>query len=135
MTEKLAMKKEYNSTHPVYLQGRALSEIAQAIAQYIDLQYEHLRTSGHAPLHIEIAEAMRQDSDLIQQNATAVSRSRSIRKSARRVGFLRTLSKNLLSYCNGLEHHGLKESEYLHLLREEIRIYRRALRQWMASMN
>jgi len=122
-------------THPLYLHARALSDLGLALSSHIEFCYGDLIQEGRVPLHFEIAEAMKADVCLIRKGAAAVTRERSLKKSNSTLKFLRILSRNLLSYCNGLEHHGLKEREYVHLLRKEIRLYRRALRTWALSLN
>lgn len=129
------MKKDFSPTHPVYLHARSLADLSVAFAQYVEYSYEHLSGNGMAPLQWEIAEAIKTDSRLIHTNAAAMTRERSLKRTWRKLNFLRILSRNLLSYCNGLEQHGLKEREYVRLIRKEIRLYRRALRQWAVSLN
>ncbi len=129
------MKKDSNYSHPLYLHALALGDISQAIAQYVEYKYETLNGSGFVHLQAEIAEAIRNDSRLIQQNTAEIAGLESRGRLGANLRFLRTLGKNLLSYCNGLEYHGLKEREYIQLLRREVKLYRRALKHWSISPN
>lgn len=52
-------------------------------------------------------------------------------KSAR---FINIMLKNIVSYCNGLEKDGVREKEYLNLLRKEIRSFRKTFRIWRKSL-
>jgi hypothetical protein len=131
----LAMKKDSNRSHPLYLHALALGNLSQAIAGYVDYQYETVNGSGFIHLQAEIAEAIRKDSQLIQKNTAEITRSGSYSRMGDNLRYLRTLGKNLLSYCNGLEFHGLKEREYVQLLRREVKLYRRALKHWPVSPN
>ena len=44
------------------------------------------------------------------------------------------MTRNILSYCNGLEKDGVKEKEYLNLLRKEIKSFRKSFKKWRKSM-
>ncbi len=129
------MKKNSNLSHPLYLHALALGDLSQAVARYVEYKYETLNSSGFIHLQAEIAEAIRNDSQLIQQSTAEITGPESQSRMAANLRYLRTLGKNLLSYCNGLEFHGLKEREYVQLLRREVKLYRRALKHWSISPN
>lgn len=42
--------------------------------------------------------------------------------------------QNINSYCTGLEKDGVKEKEYLNLLRKEIRSFRKSFKKWTGSL-
>jgi thioredoxin-related protein len=48
--------------------------------------------------------------------------------------FVHIMTRNILSYCNGLEKDGVKEKEYLNLLRREIKLFRILYKKWKRSL-
>jgi hypothetical protein len=48
--------------------------------------------------------------------------------------FINIMIGNIISYCNGLENDGLKEREYLDLLRKEIHSFRRSFKKWRKAI-
>ena len=48
--------------------------------------------------------------------------------------FVSIMIRNLGSYCKGLEMDGMREREYLELLRQELSSFRKSFKQWRKSL-
>lgn len=122
------------STIPVYRKAMDLCELSRELVSYVSYNKDLLQLYQSSSLRDHIADALLTDAILIpQQIARAeTSKSRAVRvKSAR---FINVMTRNILSYCNGLEHDGVKEKEYLNLLRKEIRSFRKSFKKWRKSI-
>jgi len=62
----------------------------------------------------------------------ALSNSHSVRMKS--LTFVNIMTRNILAYCNGLERDGVKEKEYLNLLRREIKTFRISFKKWRKSL-
>ena len=119
---------------PVYRKALDLCTISREIASFVSYNKDLLKLYQSNSLRDHIADSLLTDAILIpQQIAQAeTSDSQAVRmKSAR---FINIMIRNILSYCNGLEKDGVKEQEYLNLLRKEIRSFRKAFRVWRKSL-
>lgn len=121
-------------TVPVYRKALSLCMMSREIASYVSYNKDLLQlyqSNSHRDI---MADALLTDAILIpQQIARAeTSTSRSVRlKSA---SFINIMTRNILSYLNGLEKDGVKEKEYLNLLRKEIRSFRKSFKIWRRSI-
>lgn len=119
---------------PVYKKALDLCTISREIASFVSYNKDLLKLYQSNSLRDHIADSLLTDAILIpQQIAQAeTSDSQAVRmKSAR---FINIMIRNILSYCNGLEKDGVKEKEYLNLLRKEIRSFRKTFRVWRKSL-
>ena len=119
---------------PVYKKALDLCTISREIASFVSYNKDLLKLYQSNSLRDHIADSLLTDAILIpQQIAQAeTSDSQAVRmKSAR---FINIMIRNILSYCNGLEKDGVKEQEYLNLLRKEIRSFRKTFRVWRKSL-
>ena len=60
--------------------------------------------------------------------------SSSVNQRMQNAGFINIITHNIISYCNGLEKDGVKEKEYISLLRKELRTFRKSFKQWRSSL-
>lgn len=119
---------------PVYKKALDLCTISREIASFVSYNKDLLKLYQSNSLRDHIADSLLTDAILIpQQIAQAeTSDSQAVRlKSAR---FINIMIRNIISYCNGLEKDGVKEQEYLNLLRKEIRSFRKTFRVWRKSL-
>ena len=119
---------------PVYKKALDLCTISREIASFVSYNKDLLKLYQSNSLRDHIADSLLTDAILIpQQIAQAeTSDSQAVRlKSAR---FINIMIRNILSYCNGLEKDGVKEKEYLNLLRKEIRSFRKTFKVWRKSL-
>lgn len=120
---------------PVYKKALDLCLISREIASFVSYNKDLLKLYQSNSLRDHIADSLLTDAILIpQQIAQAeTSDSQAVRmKSAR---FINIMIRNIISYCNGLEKDGVKEQEYLNLLRKEIRSFRKTFRIWRKSLS
>ena len=102
----------------IYRKALELCELSRAIASYVTHHKDSLFT----------------DSILIQQQIDRAEKSDNPVVRFRTTRFISVMIRNLQGYTNGLEHHGVKEKEYLNLLRKEIKSFKRAFKKWSKSL-
>lgn len=122
------------STLPVYRKAMDLCLISREIVGYITYNKDLLNLYKSNSLRDIIADSLLTDAILIPQKIELAERSdsHSIRTST--IMHINIMTKNILSYCMGLEKDGLKEKEYLNLLREEIKIFKKSYKLWKRSL-
>lgn len=126
------MSNTYNSL-PVYQKSLVLRDLSSALAQYFshDAKMITPKTLG---LRAIIAESLVTDASLIPTTIAQVYQTDSRYIRLKNATFINVITRNILSYCNGLEKDGVKEREYLQLLRKEIKIFRKSFKQWRKSI-
>jgi len=128
------MKKSSGDFIPVYKHSLAVSDLGQAVASYFSPDSNPSLLKKTSGLRTEIAFSLFNDSLLIPKTIDEVARSNSKEFHHRQFYFINCIIKNLLSYCNGLEHDGVKEKEYIHLFREEVRSFKKSFKSWRKSL-
>lgn len=128
------MQKHTYSSLPVYQKSLALLDLSKALASYFspDTRVFSQRTLG---LRTIIAESLAQDAALIPSTIAQVYETESNSTRLKNATFINVITRNILSYCNGLENDGVKEREYLQLLRRETKIFRKSFKQWRKSIS
>lgn len=119
---------------PVYRKALDLCNISREIASFVSYNKDLLKLYQSNSLRDNIADSLLTDAILIPKHIAQAetSDSQAVRmKSAR---FINIMLKNIVSYCNGLEKDGVREKEYLNLLRKEIRSFRKTFRIWRKSL-
>ncbi|MGB5236221.1 MAG: hypothetical protein WBM43_01565 [Flavobacteriaceae bacterium] len=119
---------------PVYRKAMDLCTISREIASFVSYNKDLLKLYQSNSLRDHIADSLLTDAILIPQHIAEAetSDSQAVRmKSAR---FINIMIGNIISYCNGLEKDGVKEKEYLNLLRKEIKSFRKTFRIWRKSL-
>ncbi|MBU2996897.1 hypothetical protein KO500_10645 [Cellulophaga baltica] len=122
------------STLPVYRKALDLCHISREIAAYVSYNKDllHLyKSKSHRDI---IADSILTDAILIPQKIELAERSDSKHIRTSTIHHINIMTKNILSYCMGLEKDGLKEKEYINLLREEIKIFRKSYKIWKRSL-
>ncbi len=134
---KIAKKKMPHKnlrTVPVYRKALALCLMSREIASYVtynkDLLYLY-RSQSHRDL---MADALLTDAILIPQQIARAEKSECVVVRMKSASFINVMTRNILSYLNGLEKDGVKEKEYLNLLRKEIRSFRKTFKKWRKSI-
>ena len=80
-----------------------------------------------------MANSLLTDSILIPQKIAQTEFSDSNAERQKNVSFINIMIRNINSYCLGLEKDGVKETEYLNLLREELKSFRKYYKKWKSS--
>lgn len=122
----------YNSL-PVYQNSLVLKDLSSALAQYLSYDSKMLKPKTRG-LRAVIAQSLETDASLIPVTIAQVYQTDSPNVKLRNATFINVITRNILSYCNGLENDGLKEREYLQLLRREIKVFRKSFKQWRKSV-
>lgn len=120
---------------PVYRQAVALRTMSREIASYVT-HNKDLLTLGHSnSLRDHIADSLLTDAILIPQHIARAENSSSLAIRQRSVHFINVMTRNLYAYCKGLEKDGVREREYLDLLRKEVRRFRQSFKKWRKSVS
>lgn len=116
----------------LYQRTMALSELGVAVSRH----YRDGELGGHSrprSLRAEIADSVYADSLMLRRRMEGLIESEEPATRPRRGDSLSVLTKNLISYCNGLEHDGVQDKEYVRLLRREAVRFRHSLRKWLRA--
>ena len=118
----------------VYQKALDLTTMSREIASYFSYNKDLFKLYESRSLRDSIADSIVQDADLIPEHIARAARSNSNSARLKYVGLTQIMIRNILSYCNGLEHDGVKEKEYINLFRKEIGSFRRSLNSWLKSI-
>ena len=121
-------------TVPIYRKALELCKMSLAISSYVSYNKGLLKLYQSECHRDIIVGSIITDSILIQQKIAHAeySESRSVRMNS--AIFINIMTRNILSYCTGLERDGLKEKEYVNLLRLEIKSFRKSFKKWKSSL-
>ena len=119
---------------PVYKKALDLCAMSREIASYFSHNHDLLTLYKSNSLRDHIADSLLSDAILIPQQIAQAENSKSVAVRMKSVTFINIMTRNILSYCNGLEKDGVKEKEYLNLLRKEIKSFRKSFKKWRKSM-
>jgi len=81
-----------------------------------------------------IADSLLTDAILIPQKIALAEKTSSHDERKYTASYINIMIRNITSYCNGLEHDGVKEKEYVNLLRCEIATFRQSFKKWRKSL-
>ncbi|ASV29152.1 hypothetical protein [Maribacter cobaltidurans] len=119
---------------PVYKKALELCRMSREIASYVSFNKDLLRLYESNSLRDIIANSILTDAILIPQKIALVESSRSPSEKLQHVSFINIMIRNINSYCLGLEKDGVKETEYINLLRSELKSFRKYYRKWKVSI-
>lgn len=118
----------------VYRKAMELAELSKAIASYVTHNKDLLKLYQSNSLRDIIADSLLTDTVLIQQQIDRAEKSDNPVVRFRTTRFISVMIRNLQGYTNGLEYHGVKEKEYLNLLRKEIKSFKKVFKKWSNSL-
>ena len=118
----------------VYRKAAELQTLSQAIALCVVKGQEVLQAHTSNSLRDQVAASILTDTALIRKQVDLAASARSLQMRQRSLHFIQIMIRNLNSYCKGLEMDGVREREYLELLRQEIKGFRRTFNQWRKSL-
>lgn len=121
-------------TVPVYRKALELCMMSREIAAYVSYNKDLLLLYQSNSLRDIIADSLITDSILIPQKIAQAECTESYDVRLKSVALINIMIRNILSYCNGLEKDGVKEKEYINLLRREIKLFRRLYKKWKRSL-
>ena len=119
---------------PVYRKALDLCTISREIASFVSYNKDLLKLYQSNSLRDHIADSLLTDAILIPKHIAEAETSDSQAERMKSARFINIMLKNIVSYCNGLEKDGVREKEYLNLLRQEIRSFRKTFRIWRKSL-
>lgn len=119
---------------PVYQKALELREMSKAIASYVTFNKEVLKRYNSNSLRVNIADSLVIDTVLIPKQIAQAERSKSYAERINSATFINIMIRNINSYCLGLEKDGVKEREYLNLLRSEIKSFRKSFTKWRRTI-
>jgi hypothetical protein len=120
---------------PVYRKALELCQMSREIASYVSFNKDLLKLYKSNSLRDIIADSLLTDTILIPQKIAQAESSSSPSERLKSATYINIMIRNINSYCTGLEKDGVREKEYLNLLREEIRSFRRSFKEWRKSLS
>ncbi len=115
---------------PVYQKAQSLYELSRHLASYISFNKDLVKLYHSNSLRDSIANSILTDCRLIASNVTEALSSTSHKDRVQNATYINVMIRNLNSYCTGLEKDGLKEKEYVTLMRKEVKSFRSAFKKW-----
>ena len=128
------MKSRNYVSLPVYQRSLALKDLSTAVASYFSYDGDLFVLPKKSGLRNEIANALFTDASLISKNLVEAATASSKKIRNKNITYINIMTRNILAYCNGLEKDGVKEKEYVQLLRKDIRSFRADFKQWRKSL-
>jgi|SRR6056297_441946 len=128
------MEKNALNSLGVYRKSLALRDMSEAVAAYFTQNREILSLRKIDSFRDDISKSLLTDADLITKEVEQAALSNCYSSRMRSLSYVNIMTRNILAYCNGLERDGVKEKEYLNLLRKEIRIFRVSFKKWRKSL-
>lgn len=122
------------SSLPIYQKSLALRDLSNAIATYFSKESNFFKLKKSAGLREHIANSIFTDSTLISKQIEQAETSNSYEVRMNSATFINIITRNIMYYCNGLEQDGVKEKEYINLLRRELISFRMSFKQWRKSL-
>jgi hypothetical protein len=119
---------------PVYQKAQSLYELSSHLVSYISFNKDLVKLYSSTSLRDSIATSILTDAKLIATHITEAISSKSYKDRLQNASFVNIMIRNLNSYCIGLEKDGVKEKEYLQLLRHELKSFRSTFKKWRGSL-
>nr|WP_299384546.1 hypothetical protein [Allomuricauda sp.] len=117
----------------IYRKSLALRDLSEAVAQYFSYNKDFLSLRKIGSFRDDISQSLLIDAEQITKEVELAALSNSYSVRMRSLTFINIMTRNILAYCNGLERDGVKEKEYLNLLRKEIKTFRHSFKKWRKS--
>lgn len=119
---------------PVYKKALELCHMSREIASYVSFNKNLLKLYQSDSHRDNIADSLLTDAILIPQKIALAERT-TCRNERRKIAtYINIMIRNINSYCRGLEKDGVEEVEYLDLLRQEIKSFRKSFKKWRGSL-
>ncbi len=120
---------------PIYKKALELCHMSREIVSYVTFNKDLLQLYRSQSLRDHMADALLTDAILIPQQIAQAERSQSYSERMKSASFINIMIRNINSYCIGLEKDGVKEKEYINLLRSEIKSFRSSFKKWRKSLS
>jgi len=119
---------------PVYQKAESLYEMSRHLVSYVSFNKDLVKLYQSNSLRDIIANSLLTDARLISKNMAQALSSNSYTERIRNANFVNVMIANISSYCNGLEKDGVKEKEYVNLVRSEIKSFRKSYLKWIKTL-
>lgn len=119
---------------PIYRKALELCIMSREIASYVSLNKDLLKLYKSTSLRDSIANSLLTDAILIPQKIAQAEYTECRTERLKNALHINIMLRNINSYCTGLEKDGVKEKEYIHLLRTEINLFRVSFKNWRKSL-
>ena len=128
------MSRKNLKSVPVYRKALELCIMSREIASYVSFNKDLLKLYKSHSLRDIIADSLLTDTILIPQQIAQAEYSKSHSERMKSASYINIMIRNINSYCTGLERDGVREKEYLNLLRTEIKSFRKSFKEWRKSI-
>ncbi|MFS4493865.1 hypothetical protein [Maribacter sp. 2308TA10-17] len=128
------MSSENLGAVKVYQKAESLYEISRHLVSYVSFNKDLVKLYQSNSLRDIIANSLLTDTRLISKNMAQALSSKSYSERLQNATFINIMIRNINSYCTGLEKDGVKEKEYLNLLRKEIKSFRKSFKKWIRTL-
>ncbi len=129
------MSQKNLKTIPVYRKAMNLCIMSREIVSYVSFNKDLLKLYKSHKLRDIIAESLLTDAILIPQKIAQAEFSECRSERIKNASFIHIMLRNINSYCTGLEKDGVKEKEYINLLRSEISSFKESFKNWKSSLS
>ena len=119
---------------PVYKRALNLCLVSREIVSCVTVNKNLLPLYESNSLRDVIADSLLTDVVLITRKIAEAQISESISVRRRNFLLITIMLRNINSYCIGLEKDGVRETDYLNLLKSEIRSFKCFFKQWKVSL-
>ena len=119
---------------PVYQKAESLYEISRHLVSYVSLNKDLVKLYQSNSLRDIIANSLLTDARLISKKMAQALSSKCSNERLRNAAFINIMIRNINSYCTGLEKDGVREKEYVNLLRTEMKIFRASFVKWIRTL-
>jgi len=120
---------------PVYRKALELCHMSREIASYVSFNKNLLKlyqSNSHRDL---IADSLLTDAILIPQKIALAENTACHTERMKIATYINIMIRNMNSYCRGLENDGVKDKEYLDLLRREVKSFSKSFKIWRGSFS
>ncbi|WP_037315446.1 hypothetical protein [Salegentibacter sp. Hel_I_6] len=123
-----------NYQNPVYFKALEIFKLSRAMAVHFTEDKHVLEMGISSSSKDRFAGDLVTESLQLAPGVASVATAKSIGSRLERIRNIRRSSKSLKSLCRSLEFSGVKESEFLNLLRKEIQIFDRMVSDWIQQI-
>lgn len=127
------MKNSGFNSLPVYKNSLVLRDLSDALGHYFFSEH-NVFSQKSLGLRATIAKSLITDASLLPITIEETYNSSSLSNRLKNATFINIITRNIISYCNGLEKDGVREKEYIQLLRMELKTFRTSFKQWRKSL-
>lgn len=128
------MSSENLGAATVYQKAESLYEISRHLVSYVSFNKDLVKLYQSKSLRDIIANSLLTDARLISKNMAQALSSKSYIERRQNATFIYIMIRNINSYCIGLEKDGVKEKEYVNLLRKEMKSFRISFSNWIRTL-